>query len=148
MTKTISTSVIIEREPREVWRVLTDFSEHPRWNPFIREIQGQPIVGSRLRVHISPPGGRGMVFRPRITTLVPEQNLVWLGRFLMPRLFDGRHSFTLRDLGDGRTELTQAETFTGILVPLLGHGLGRTSHGFELMNLELKRQCEGTAAPH
>lgn len=40
--------------------MLTDFDAYPEWNPFIRSIQGNPEVGSRLSIRIEPPGAREM----------------------------------------------------------------------------------------
>jgi hypothetical protein len=140
--RTIERSIRIDRPPERVWAVLTDLPAHRVWNPFIREISGEIAVGRRLRVHIVPPGGRGMTFTPRVTAASPGRELAWLGTLGMPRLFDGAHSFRLRPTGDGGTELTQAETFRGLLVPLFGKGLAATAEGFELMNRTLKQRCE------
>lgn len=60
-------------------------------------------------------------------------------------IFDGAHSFVLRDLGDGRTALTQSETFRGLLVPVFGSALNATAEGFEEMNHALKNRCESRA---
>ena len=40
----------IDASPEDVWQVLTDFDAYPEWNPFIRSIQGNPEVGSRLSI--------------------------------------------------------------------------------------------------
>jgi hypothetical protein len=61
----------------------------------------------------------------------------------MPGLFDGRHSFTLERI-DGGTRLTQEETFTGALVPLIG--LTKTEEGFRAMNEALRDRAERVAA--
>jgi uncharacterized protein YndB with AHSA1/START domain len=55
--------VEIDADPATVWDVLMDFGAYPDWNPFIGPIEGDPEVGSRLRVRIHPPGSRGMSWR-------------------------------------------------------------------------------------
>jgi hypothetical protein len=142
MSKTFERTIEIDATPERVWRVLTDFPAHAEWNPFIRQIAGDLEVGARLHVYIVPKGGRGMKFRPTVTAATPQRELAWLGSLGVRGIFDGAHSFVLRDLGDGRTSVTQAETFRGILVPLFNSGLERTAAGFEEMNRALKERCE------
>jgi hypothetical protein len=83
-----------------------------------------------------------MTFRPTITVVEEGKRLEWLGRLVLPGVFDGRHSFLLEDLGDGLTRLTQAEEFSGVLVPLTGTILERTQAGFEAMNQALRLRAE------
>jgi hypothetical protein len=72
------------------------------------------------------------------------RQLRWLGRLLVPGLFDGEHRFTIRPLGDGQVRLVQQEDFRGLLVPLLAGSLDRrTLPAFEQMNQALKRRAEG-----
>ena len=127
----------IDATPLEVWAVLTDFDRHPDWNPFIRAITGECEVGARLRVTIAPPGGRAMTLRPVVLAADPAGELRWRGRLLLPRVFDGEHSFRLEPLGDGRTRFTQSEVFRGVLVPFTSGVLAKTGAGFEAMNRAL-----------
>jgi hypothetical protein len=145
VAKTIQRSIEIDSTPERVWKVLTDFPTHSDWNPFIREIRGDVAVGARLDVQIAPKGGRVMRFKPTVTAATPEQRFAWFGSLGMRGIFDGAHSFVLQDLGGGRTSLTQAETFRGVLVPLFLKGLVGTAEGFEEMNQALKERCETTA---
>lgn len=144
--KTIHVVTDIAAPVEIVWAQLTAVSEYPEWNPFITMFQGELVVGSRLEVRIVPPGGRAMTFRPTITEVEEGQRLVWLGRLGFPGVFDGRHSFHLEALGADRTRLTQAEGFSGFLVPLMGTVLERTRAGFEAMNEALRLRAEKAAA--
>jgi len=66
----------------------------------------------------------------------------WLGRLVLPGLFDGRHRFELVPDGDG-TRLVHTERFTGLLVPLLKKSLDtKTIAGFRAMNTALKARAE------
>ena len=145
MTRTIERSIEIDASPDLVWRVLTDLPSHPDWNPFIREISGDVAIGARLRVHITPPGKRGMTFQPVVTAATPGRELAWLGKLGVRGIFDGAHRFRIEDLGGGRSRVTQGETFTGVLVPLLGGSLNATAEGFDQMNQALKARCEDLA---
>jgi hypothetical protein len=140
--KTIAAVTEVDAPVQAVWAELSAVSTYPDWNPFITTFEGELIVGSRVEVRIAPPGGRPMTFRPTITAVEKERHLEWLGRLLVPGVFDGRHSFQLEDLGQGRTRLTQTEAFSGVLVALTGRTLERTRAGFEAMNQAVRLRAE------
>jgi len=127
-----------------VWAQLTGTSEFPEWNPFITSLEGTLEKGERLNVRIAPPEGKAMTFRPTVQVVEKGRKLEWLGRLLMPGIFDGRHTFTLEPTATG-TRLTQEETFTGILVPLTGSTLAKTKAGFQQMNEALKARADHDA---
>jgi hypothetical protein len=140
--KTIQAVTEIDAPVQAVWDVLAAVSTYPEWNPFITAFEGELVVGGRVEVRIAPPGGRPMSFRPTITAVEEGLRLEWLGRLLVPGVFDGRHSFQLEDLGQGRTRLTQTEAFGGVLVRLTGKTLERTRAGFEAMNQAVRLRVE------
>lgn len=144
--RTLTVSTDITAPPDVVWDVLTDTAAFAAWNPFMPRLVGDLAVGQRLEVRIEPPGGRGMTFRPTVTAVEHGRRLEWLGRLGVPGVFDGRHSFTLAPLPGGGTRLTQAESFTGVLVPLTGRTLARTEEGFAAMNEALRVRAEAHAA--
>ena len=145
--KTIEAVTEIDAPPQAVWAELTAVSTYPEWNPFITTFEGELVVGSRVEVRIAPPGGRPMTFRPTITAVDEARRLEWLGRLLLPGVFDGRHSFQLEDIGQGRTRLTQAEAFSGVLVALTGRTLERTRAGFAAMNQAVRLRAEAATEP-
>src|SRR5262245_28914338 len=129
--KELYTEIEINASPEKVWQVLTDFGHFKDWNPFIRSIQGTPKNGSKLSVQIQPPGGRPKTFRPRILKFEPKQEIRWLGRVLLPGLFDGQHTFKIEPLGPNQTRFIQREKFNGVLVRFLGRSLdNETRRGF------------------
>ena len=144
--KTLHTAIEIAASPEDIWAVLADLDNYPRWNPFIPRIAGTLAPGERLEVRLAPPGGGGMTFRPTVLVATPGRELRWLGRLLVRGLFDGEHRFTLEPIGAGRVRFVQEERFTGLLVPLLARSLdGPTRAGFEAMNRALKDRAEASA---
>lgn len=141
--KELRTAIEIEATPARVWEILTDFEAYPEWNPFIRRITGEPELGARLEVRIEPPGGRAMTFKPTVLEAEPERVLRWLGRVLVPGIFDGEHELRLEPAGDTRVRFLQSERFGGVLVPLFGKTLEQTRRGFDAMNEALKARAEG-----
>jgi hypothetical protein len=140
--KRIATTIDIAARASTVWRILTDFAAYPDWNPFIRRLSGELVVGARLQVTIQPPGRRPMSFRPVVQRVEPERELRWLGRVLLPGLFDGEHGFVIEQHADG-CRLHHEETFSGLLVPLFDGTLSATEQGFVAFNVALQRRAEG-----
>ena len=124
-------------------RGLTRYAD---WNPFIVEADGCVEVGARLRLRMSPPGGRAVTLKPRVTVVVEGGAAEWLGHVAVPGLFSGRHRFELQRTDTG-TRVVQGETFTGLLVPFLAR-LSLDAHtlpGLVAMNDGLKAHAEQVA---
>lgn len=143
MAKEIKTQIVINASAEKVWKILTDFSQYPQWNSFIKLISGNVQEGNIIVAHIHPPNGKEMVFKPKVLAFKANKEFRWLGHFLFKGLFDGEHKFELISNTDGSTTFIQSERFTGILVPLFKAMLEtNTLNGFNNMNAELKRKVE------
>ncbi|MER5642434.1 SRPBCC domain-containing protein [Kitasatospora sp. NPDC002227] len=142
MTKAISAEIEIEAPTAEVWEALADLASYPSWNPFIREAHGRVAVGETLTLKMHPTGGRPMTFRPKVLAADPGVELRWLGRLVLPGLFDGEHGFRLHPTGTGGTHLVQSENFSGALVPVTGRVIDRTRGDFTALNEALKKHVE------
>ncbi|SEO56691.1 hypothetical protein SAMN04487948_103264 [Halogranum amylolyticum] len=141
----LSTTIDIEAPPETVWSVLTDFERYPEWNPFMRVV-GRPNEGAHLVVDLTPPGKREFRFRPTVTRVERPRELRWLGHLFVPGLYDGDHRFTLESVDDGRTRLTHAESFGGVLTGIVNRFVGSaTEAGFHEMNAALKARAESLA---
>lgn len=144
----LQTEIEIDATPEQVWAILTDFAAYPAWNPFIKYIRGIPQQGARLEVRIQPSGAKGMTFRPSVLTADSGRELCWLGRFLLPGVFDGEHCFVIEPLANGKVRFRQSEQFSGALVPMFRASLDRdTKRGFEEMNQALKSRAEAKHEP-
>ena len=88
-----------------------------------------------------------MTIRPEVLEAGPGRALRWLGRLLVPGLFDGEHRFTIQPSGPGRVRLTQHEEFRGLLAPLLLTMIAKpTLESFHRMNRALKARVEQPAS--
>jgi hypothetical protein len=143
-TRMITTEIDIPAMPQDVWQVLADGAAYPDWNPFIRHLSGDLRMGGRIRITIQPKGQKAMTFHPRILAAVPRQELRWLGRLGLPRIFDGEHSFRLAPHGSG-THLVHAETFRGILLWVMS--VDRFRADFTAMNLALRDRVVSLQTP-
>jgi hypothetical protein len=143
MSRDIQDTIEINASPAAVWATFTDTGSFAAWNPFLRRANGELRPQAKLDVQIQPPGGRAMSFKPTVLVVEPERELRWIGRFIVPGVFDGEHSFRLEPLDSGGTRFTTAERFSGLLVPILRGYLDKTQTGFEQMNAALKARAEG-----
>jgi len=144
--RTISAAIDIAASPHQVWAVLADLDAYPQWNPFIRSASGPLAEGAALTLRLVPARGRAMTVRPRVLAAEPGRLLRWIGRLIMPGIFDGTHQFALDDMG-GHTRLTQSEVFGGVLVPFTGTIITRTAADFRALNQALKQRAERATRP-
>ena len=115
----ISSETRIDGTAAEVWAVLSDFAQYPAWNPGMQRVEGHAEVGSRLSIAFTLNGGRTMKMRPTVLVADPGHELRWLGRLLLPGVFDGEHRFEIHEDEPGRVRFVQSERFRGVLVPFL-----------------------------
>lgn len=112
----ITATTSVAADAAQVWSVLTDTAAYPQSNPFVRRLDGDLVVGSRLTV-VLQPGEKPTTLRPQVVAVQPGGSFTWLGHIGVPGLFDGRHTFTVEPDGEG-ARLVQHETLSGALVPL------------------------------
>jgi len=115
----IHTEVQIDATAQEVWDVLTDFPSYGEWNPGFESAEGRAEVGTTLHITFARTGGRTMTMHPTVLVADPGREFRWIGRLLMPGIFDGEHRFVIREDKPGRVTFVQEERFRGILVPFL-----------------------------
>lgn len=143
MKKEILTRITIPAQRQDVWEALTDFGSYADWNPFIQRIEGHCEVGTTLRITLrKPSSGKLYTFKATVTACVPGRLLQWEGSFGGMRwLFSGIHSFELKAMSGGATELVHKECFFGVLSSLVFSWISAdTERGFESMNQALSRK--------
>jgi hypothetical protein len=139
----ICTDVIIDAPAGKVWGILTDFKNFENWNPFMHVKKGELETGEQLEVLLQVPGHKPITMRPTVVKVEPVREFRWSGSMWVKGVFDGEHAFRLEELDENRSRLVQCERFRGVLAPLILHMIGEDiEHGFEMMNLSLKKESE------
>lgn len=137
------TQIDIDAAPAQVWDVLSDTSSYPQWNPFLVSMKGELLEGKKLRNRMRTTAGSEISFSPTVLRVENNRELRWLGRMVMPRIFDGEHYFILEDRG-GFTRLIHGERFRGILLWFMD--VQQFKSNFEELNEALKRRVEALSA--
>ncbi len=141
--KQLKTSIIIDAVPTLVWKVLMDFENYFKWNPFLISIQGKAEVGTYLENKIQMSETKRMDFKPEVLVVQENKEFRWKGKLFVNGLFDGEHYFLLEKTSEGNTQLLHGENFTGVLSSAIFKMTNDdTRRGFEKMNRALKARVE------
>jgi hypothetical protein len=140
---TLQASITINATPQRVWAALTDQAAYPDWNPFIVSSSGRLQVGATLTNRMHDATG-DTTFTPTVLVIEPGRELRWIGKVGPGGIFDGEHTFTIRQIRPGLVLFTQREDFTGVAVPFYESWLhADTLPMFRAMNAALARQAGG-----
>jgi hypothetical protein len=133
----IKTEIHILKDPKTVWKCLTDFEAYPTWNPFLTKIES--LGDKELRVEFQSK----TTFKPHILKMEPSREFRWVGKLGgVNWLFKGEHYFILKDEKKGTT-LLHGEHFTGILAWILWPFIrNQMERNFISMNEALKKRVE------
>ncbi|HYZ51761.1 MAG TPA: SRPBCC domain-containing protein [Nitrososphaeraceae archaeon] len=146
--KEIHTQIDIKASAERAWHLLLDFNNYSQWNPFIRQINGTPNVGTKLEIHLQTAGGKKRIYRPTITKVEPYHELRWYGKSFIPGIFNGERIFTIetREANQNHILFLHREIFTGLAVTLAGDRLDTDMYqSFEKMNRAFKTKLEEEA---
>ena len=138
----VQTQVEINAPAKAVSAVLYKFDDYPRWNPFIRKVDGTVAEGKTVNVTVQPVGKAEISGNTTIVSAT-EKHLSWRGSLRVPGFFHGEHEFVIEELGPNRTLLYQREKMSGLIIPF--YDFKPTEAGFVAMNNALKQKAEDTA---
>ncbi len=139
--KEIKTEIIIDANPEKVWKVLTDNTAYPEWNPFIVSMEGVLAKGNTIK-NTMFSGGKNQTFKPVILAFEENKKFEWLGKLPLG-MFNGQHYFILEKVNQNQTKLSHGEYFSGWLRGLIMKQIGEeTRANFVKMNTALKARVE------
>jgi hypothetical protein len=144
--KQISCEITINAPVERIWALLTAFDTYPRWNPFIRKVDGDLANGARLSMTLATRELGEVSIRPRVTRIEPCRMLCWSERLLLPGLLDAEQSFNLEIRGGETVHLVQTKIYRGCLLVLFTRVFeNNVRQGMGAMNEALKKWSERTA---
>ena len=141
--KDLTSEIEIISTPQAVWNILTDFKNYPQWNPILRKIVGELSIGNKLEIHITTVGGKSRIYHPKITKIVPNQDLRWTGKFFLPQIFSGERIFLIEKVSNDKINFVNKEIFSGIGIKLAPQKMENDILlSFKKMNEALKKTAE------
>jgi len=143
----IRTEIEVEGTAQEVWDTLTDFESYSEWNTGFVKAEGRAAVGETLHITFSQKADKTMDMHPTVLVADPGHELRWLGRLVMPGIFDGEHRFEINETEPGRVTFVQSERFRGVLVPFVRKMIeGNTLSMLERVNADLAKRVRSLSA--
>ena len=113
--KSVSTEVVIQATPNEVWSVLTDVAKVREWNQILIPLEGTLAKGNTLKYEFhQEEGGKPAVMEALVKAIEPEQLLNQQGGMQFLLTFD--HKYILEPTDNG-TRVRIEEYYRGIMVP-------------------------------
>lgn len=143
--RSVESSIELAAGRQEVWQVLTDFRAYPEWSRFILSVEGEPVVGTRLRVTLDD-GRRTVKVRPTVAASDEPSRFAWTMAVGPPGMFRGMHEFVLIDAGAGRTRLEHRESYSGLVAAVVRSPPRRAAKAFGDFNLALERRLSESGA--
>jgi hypothetical protein len=127
----------MQATPAAIWAVLTNAQDFPRWNSTVQSVQGTIAPGETISLvaKIAPT----RTFKLRVTTFAPNSRMVWQDG---TPLFKGVREYVLTAKGHDVTEVTMAETLSGVLLPMIARSLPDQGPSFERFLADLKAEAE------
>lgn len=128
----------IQRPAAEVWRILTEPSRFPEFDPYCDKIEGELALGGTIKAFSKLSPGRA--FPVKVTELVENRRMTWRGGMPLG-LFEGVRTFSLTER-EGRTEFEMEEVFRGPMLRLIGGSIPDMTEPFERFAEGLKAYAE------
>ena len=140
--RNLFTQVDIAAPAAQIWAILMDFPNYPRWNPFMRQMIQLPQGEDRLAIALYPADRVVLRLTVRPEVIKSGRLLKWHGFFLHERLFSWDHQLELESRGETCT-IRQTERLTGSGVWILPNAMvDPLRFGFARMNMALRDHAE------
>ena len=114
-------SIEIDAPVEKVWDFIEETNRVPEWNEHILYVQapGEIEQGMKLKMKTRHPETNRLTlkFRPTIEVLRPHRELTWSTKIIARWLLTVTDTIELKPLEDGRTEVDQSMSFSGVLSP-------------------------------
>ena len=113
-TLEVATRIEIAALADRVWSMLLDFDSYPRWNPFMRAIEGTPRPGTRLHVTMqTKPAANATICKLEVRLVAQALEFCRAGTLGYEKRFRGEHDFFRKPLPASTTVLAHGERFCG-----------------------------------
>ena len=129
----------IAAPPHTVWALLTDGPSWNEWNPTIVSFDGTIALGHKVKLVSTVNPKRA--FTLKVDEMEAPKRMVWSDGMPLG-LFKGVRTYTLAMSGDGGTEFTMEESYSGLLSGLISKSIPDMTESFGQFADGLKAAAE------
>ncbi|MBP9884833.1 MAG: SRPBCC domain-containing protein [Leptospiraceae bacterium] len=139
----IHTEIEINAPKEVIWKILTDFSAYPEWNPFIVNITGTPRLGATI-LFVARFEAISIPILANIIQFEKEKSFSWGGPGIswLKSVFTAEHFFIIEEIENGKCRFTNKEQMDGAIPDALWLLIERGKPAYEAMNEALKKRAE------
>jgi hypothetical protein len=137
--KAYEATSVIAADPNAIWEILTDAPSYSNWDSGVVRVEGRIAPGEKIKVVSKANPNRA--FPVKVTEFSPGRSMTWSGGMPLG-LFKGVRRFTLTPQGDGMTEFTMREEYTGLFLPLIWRSMPDLGPSFHQFASGLKARAE------
>lgn len=134
----VSIAEDVDAPPAQVWALLTDAAGFPGWNSTIERIDGDIADGQTIKLVATVDPSR--TFKLKVSDVVAASRMTWSDGFAP--VFQGVRTFRLTETAGGGTRFEMAETFSGLMLPIIAGSLPDFGPIFEDYVRDLKAAAE------
>lgn len=128
-----SVSTVIKADEAIIWALLTNASDHPRWNSTITSLQGNIALGEKVILKSTLDAKRS--FKLKVKEFQPTKKLVWGDG-------KGQRTYTLTNNVNGTVTFTMTERIGGLLFPMYAKYIPSFDASFDAFAADLKKEAE------
>jgi hypothetical protein len=110
---TVRQEMVVAAPRMRIWRLLTNFEQYERWNPYVVQARGDARIGNQLTFGTE----NGDELEPEVMDVKSQRKLRWRTRRLAPGILDEEQTFRIIPVGDGRFRLVYEGRIAGVLAP-------------------------------
>lgn len=126
-------SIEIKATPEIVWALLTKASDYPRWNSTVTSIEGNIVLGEKIKLKSTLDAKR--TFKLKVQEFDAEKKLVWGDG-------QGKRIYTITKTGNGVVSFSMNEKIGGLMFPLYAKMIPSFDQSFEQFAIDLKTESE------
>lgn len=127
-------AIDIRARPQDVWSVLTNATEYPRWNTTVVSLDGQIALGERIQLKSVLDPKR--TFKLKVLELEAPRRMVWGDAM-------GKRTYEITEKDSSTVTFSMREKIGGPLFPLFAGMIPPFDEVFDKFAADLKKKTEG-----
>lgn len=128
-------AIDIRAKPEDVWSILVNAADYPKWNSTVTSLEGRIAVGEKIELKSILDAKR--TFKLRVLELEAPARMVWGDAM-------GKRTYELAKKDDATVTFSMRERIGGPLFPLFAGMIPPFDDVFDKFAADLKKKAEGS----